>query len=100
MAARKRPAAKGRGGRFVKPWVWSDHRGERPIFYIDPLTRWEDREAQPSGLRGWLGRQLCRFMGVGMDGEEQEESWLAVAAGLALLVLICCGIIFYAGVIG
>ena len=64
MAARKRPAAKDRDGKFTEPWVWTDSRGSRAIYYIDPLTRWEDSE--PSlGWRGWLGMLVCRMLGVG-----------------------------------
>ena len=66
MAARKRPAAKDHAGRFTEPWVWTDSRGSRAIYYVDPLTSWEDQDRQPkAGWRSRLGNLVCRMLGVG-----------------------------------
>ncbi len=64
MAARHYPAAKDPAtGKFCGPWVWRDQRGERPIYWCDPLTAWEDERAGP---RSWLGRLLARILGLGL----------------------------------
>lgn len=66
MAARHYPAAKDPAtGKFCGPWVWRDERGERPIYYVDPLTAWEDERATPRW--GRLGRLLGRLLGLGIS---------------------------------
>ncbi|MGH7612226.1 MAG: hypothetical protein ACREN4_09430 [Candidatus Dormibacteria bacterium] len=63
MAARRYPAAKDPAtGKFCGPWIWRDQRGERPIYWVDPLTAWEDERAGPPGR---LRRLLARILGLG-----------------------------------
>ncbi|MGH7692184.1 MAG: hypothetical protein ACREOA_05720 [Candidatus Dormibacteria bacterium] len=73
MAARRYPAAKDPDtGKFTGPWIWSDERGERPIYYIDPLTAWEDeRRSWLPGLRGKFERLVARLLGLGRAEEDQ-----------------------------
>ena len=68
MAARVRPQPKSaETGRFIPAWKWEDSRGERSLFFVDPMTEYADptpeletpiadfAEALWEKVKKWLG---------------------------------------------
>jgi type II secretory pathway component PulM len=62
MAARHAPQPKDPAtGRFIHSWKWRDARGERSLFYIDPLTEYS--EVAPA--RWWTDPTTQKLMVAG-----------------------------------
>jgi hypothetical protein len=66
MAARVRPAAKDPAtGQFTEPMKVEGPRGEVSLYFTDLNTEWADKTPPIPGVRGWIGTQICRILGVG-----------------------------------